>query len=71
MYDNLGLEAVWTTCKQVLISDAGGHMGNDSRPAVLWPLQVFRVLKVIDNQVRDLRKRQAVCLLYTSPSPRD
>ncbi len=60
VYDNLGLEAVWSRFQQVLVSDAGGHMGNDPRPAAFWPLQILRVLNVIDNQVRDLRKRQAV-----------
>jgi NTE family protein len=60
VYDNLGLEAVWTRYKQVLISDAGGHMGSKRRPSALWPLQILRVLTVVDNQVRDLRKRQAV-----------
>jgi len=60
VYDNLGLEAVWSSCRQVLISDAGGHMAAAVRPRVLWPLQLLRVLQVIDNQVRDLRKRQAV-----------
>jgi NTE family protein len=60
VYDNLGLEAVWSRYQQVLISDAGGHMGNQTRPRAFWPLQVLRVLSVIDNQVRDLRKRQAV-----------
>lgn len=63
VYDNLGLEAVWTTCEQVLISDAGGHMASKPRPSGLWPLQILRVLSVIDNQVRDLRKRQAVLSL--------
>jgi NTE family protein len=60
VYDNLGLEAVWTRFTQVLISDAGGHMGNARSPSSFWPLQLLRVLSVIDNQVRDLRKRQAV-----------
>jgi NTE family protein len=60
VYDNLGLEAVWTRFTQVLISDAGGHMGNARSPSSFWPLQILRVLSVIDNQVRDLRKRQAV-----------
>ena len=60
VYDNLGLDAVWTTCRQVLISDAGGHTAAVRRPHALWPLQLLRVLHVIDNQVRDLRKRQAV-----------
>jgi NTE family protein len=60
VYDNLGLEAVWSRYQQVLISDAGGHMGNAPKPHAVWPLQILRVLDVIDNQVRDLRKRQAV-----------
>jgi NTE family protein len=60
VYDNLGLEAVWTTCRQVLISDAGGQMAPQRRPQALWPLQLLRVLHVIDNQVRELRKHQAV-----------
>jgi NTE family protein len=30
------------------------------RPKGFWPLQVLRVLSVIDNQVRSLRKRQAI-----------
>jgi NTE family protein len=60
VYDNLGLEAVWTRCEEVLISDAGGHMGSKPGQSALWPLQMLRVLSVIDNQVRDLRKRQAV-----------
>jgi len=60
VYDNLGLEAVWSRYTQVLISDAGGHMGNATRPHSFWPLSVLRVLSVVDNQVRDLRKRQAV-----------
>lgn len=60
VYDNLGLEAVWSRYTEVLISDAGGHMGNAPHPKAFWPIQILRVLSVIDNQVRDLRKRQAV-----------
>ncbi len=60
VYDNLGLQAVWTRYEKVLISDAGGHIGNSAHPRAFWPLQILRVLKVIDNQVRDLRKNQAV-----------
>ncbi|HTQ67879.1 MAG TPA: patatin-like phospholipase family protein [Solirubrobacteraceae bacterium] len=60
VYDNLGLEAVWKTCREVLISDAGGSMSPQRRPSALWPLQLLRVLQVIDNQVRALRKQQAV-----------
>ena len=60
VYDNLGLETVWKRCRTVLVSDGGGHMPDDTDPPHIWPLQMLRVLKVIDNQVRDLRKRQTV-----------
>jgi NTE family protein len=60
VYDNLGLETVWKRCQTVLVSDAGGHIADEAHPRADWPLQMLRVLGVIDNQVRDLRKRQAV-----------
>ena len=44
----------------MLISDGGGQAPEDADPPSDWPRQVLRVLKVIDNQVRELRKRQAV-----------
>ena len=37
--------------------------GQQATSVGLWPLQILRVLSVIDNQVRDLRKRQAVLSL--------
>jgi NTE family protein len=60
VYDNLGLETVWKRCETVLISDGGGQVPDDPDPPADWPRQSLRVLKVIDNQVRALRKRQAV-----------
>jgi len=60
VYDNLGLETVWKRCATVLISDGGGQTPDHSDPPGDWPRQSIRVLKVIDNQVRALRKRQAV-----------
>lgn len=60
VYDNLGLETAWKGHRTVLISDGGGHMGAKPRPSAFWPLQLLRVLSVIDNQVRSLRKRQAI-----------
>jgi NTE family protein len=60
VYDNLGLETVWKKFDTVLVSDGGGHMADIPRPGRLWISQFVRVLHVIDNQVRDLRKRQAV-----------
>lgn len=60
VYDNLGLETVWKRCRTVLVSDAGGRMTGQADPPHDWPRHMVRVLKVIDNQVRDLRKRQVV-----------
>jgi NTE family protein len=60
IYDNLGLETVWKNYTGVLISDAGGHMPDMPRPGRLWFKQAVRVMHAIDNQVRDLRKRQAL-----------
>jgi NTE family protein len=60
VYDNLGLETAWKRYQTILISDGGGHMGPKARPPRVWPLQLYRVLSVIDNQVRSLRKRQAI-----------
>jgi len=59
VYDNLGLETAWGF-ECVLISDGGGQMAPQPRPHAVWPVQLKRVLSVVDNQVRSLRKRQAV-----------
>jgi NTE family protein len=60
VYDNLGLETAWKRCAQVLICDAGGRMAADADPPDNWAGQTRRLLDVIDNQVRSLRKRQAI-----------
>lgn len=60
VYDNLGLETAWKRFKTILVSDAGGQMAHQGRISSLWPLQAYRVLNVIDNQVRSLRKRQVI-----------
>jgi NTE family protein len=60
VYDNLGLETAWKGHRTILVSDGGGRLGAKPRPRALWPLQAYRVLSVIDNQVRSLRKRQAI-----------
>jgi NTE family protein len=60
VYDNLGLETAWKGHRTILISDGGGRLGPKPRPRAFWPLQLYRVLSVIDNQVRSLRKRQAI-----------
>jgi NTE family protein len=60
VYDNLGLEPVWKRYETILISDGGGHLGDQERPKRVWPLHAYRVLGIIDNQVRSLRKREAI-----------
>jgi NTE family protein len=60
VYDNLGLETVWKRYDTVLVSDAGGKLQPEAEPATDWGRHVVRVLDVIDNQVRSLRKRQLI-----------
>jgi NTE family protein len=60
IYDNLGLEAVLKRYDTVFVSDGGGHISDDAKPPRNWPFQAWRVLNVIDNQVRSLRKRAVI-----------
>jgi NTE family protein len=60
VYDNLGLETAWKRCHTVIVSDAGGLMAPQDRPADDWPRHMVRVLRVVDNQVRALRKSQVI-----------
>lgn len=68
VYDNLGLETAWKTCRTVLVSDGGGAMEPDGGkfgplPGYRWrdwATQMVRVTTVIDNQVRSLRKQQTI-----------
>lgn len=60
VYDNLGLETAWKRYKTILISDAGGGFTPEADPHRDWVRHSVRVLITIDNQVRSLRKRQAV-----------
>ena len=60
VYDNLGLQTIWERYETILISDGGGHVQEQEKPKRLWPLHAFRVLGVIDSQVRALRKRSAI-----------
>ena len=60
VYDNLGLETAWKRYSRILVSDAGGILEPDADPPSDWAQQTVRVLKVIDNQVRSLRKRQVI-----------
>lgn len=60
VYDNLGLETVFKKFQTVLVSDAGGRMAPEAKPKTDWLRHTYRVLNVIDNQVRSLRKRQLI-----------
>ncbi len=60
VYDNLGLEPVIKRCETVLVSDGGGQMEQMVEIPHDWPRHLLRVLDVIDNQVRSLRKRSLI-----------
>ena len=60
VYDNLGIEPVWKNYKTVLVSDGSGKMQADPDPAGDWARHSKRILDIVDNQVRSLRKRQLV-----------
>ena len=60
VYDNLGLETAWKRYDTVLVSDAGGKMQPEAEPKLDWPRHSYRVMLIIDNQVRALRKRQVI-----------
>ncbi len=60
VYDNMGLETAWKTCRTVLVSDGGIAAPAGESPARNWAGQTYRILSLIDNQVRSLRKRQVV-----------
>lgn len=65
VYDNLGLQPAWSF-RTVLVSDGGGKTGAVERPRNDWVSHSVRVLSVIDNQVRSLRKRWLIAA-YKSP----
>jgi NTE family protein len=68
VYDNLGLETVWKRYSTVLVSDGGGHLDPEPAPRRDWLRHVLRVLGVIDNQVRSLRKQQVVASYKADPA---
>jgi NTE family protein len=66
VYDNLGLETVWKDYRTVLVSDAGDHVEPEESPHRDWARHSFRILNIIDNQVRSLRKRQVIAAFEQS-----
>jgi NTE family protein len=62
VYDNLGLQQAGGF-GEVLVSDGGARIAHEESPSGLWPLQVFRALRIMDNQVRTLRTRKLIASL--------
>ncbi len=60
VYDNLGLETSYKRYKTIFVSDAGGKLSPEEEPKHDWARHAYRILNVIDNQVRSLRKRQTI-----------
>jgi NTE family protein len=60
VYDNLGLQTVWPSCKTVLVSDGGMPLWPEEEPHGDWVREAIRVIDVVDSQVRALRKRQTI-----------
>ena len=60
VYDNLGLETAWKRCRTILVSDAGGQLEFETAPDRDWARHAVRSAKLVDQQVRDLRKRQVI-----------
>jgi NTE family protein len=60
VYDNLGLETAWKRFRTILVSDGGAKMAPEDEPKRDWARHSLRILDLIDNQVRSLRKRQLI-----------
>jgi NTE family protein len=58
VYDNLGLETAWKRYSTIWVSDGGGMYGPEPDPKRDWLGHTRRVMDLVDNQVRNLRKRQ-------------
>ncbi|WP_395745529.1 patatin-like phospholipase family protein [Prosthecobacter sp.] len=56
VYDNMGLETAWKHSRTLLVSDAGAAFKPEEKPHSDWTRHSIRVLDLIDNQVRSLRK---------------
>jgi NTE family protein len=60
VYDNLGLETAWKRYQTVLVSDGGGMYAAEPDPKRDWLGHTLRVMDLLDNNVRSLRKRQLI-----------
>ena len=60
VYDNMGIETVWKDYQTVLVSDAGAKIAPEEEPKTNWAQHGLRIMDIVDNQVRCLRKRQII-----------
>lgn len=60
VYDNMGLEGIWDRCRTVLVSDAGAPLSIEASPATAWTGQLKRMLDIVVEQTRALRRRTLV-----------
>jgi NTE family protein len=60
VYDNLGLETIAKRYTTLLVSDAGQKIAPEEDPHRDWARHSLRVLDIVDNQVRSLRKRHLI-----------
>ena len=51
---------IWKRYTTLLVSDAGQKLAPEAEPESDWPRHAKRILEVVDNQVRSLRKRQLI-----------
>jgi NTE family protein len=63
VYDNMGLENVWDRFETVLVSDAGAPLDIEEDASTVWHKQALRVLAIVGEQSRALRKRELVANL--------
>jgi NTE family protein len=60
VYDNLGLEPAFKRYQTVFVSDGGAKLAPEEQPASDWVRHSRRVIDLVDNQVRSLRKRTLI-----------
>jgi NTE family protein len=65
VYDNHGLEPIVKSFTTILVSDGGKPFARTPRVAANWASQLLRVNKLMDNQVRALRRRDLIARFST------
>ena len=63
VYDNLGMETIWKQYRTLLVSDAGAKIAPEGDPASDWAQHSKRIMEIVDDQVRNLRKRLLLNML--------